>query len=77
MYRYRIWCKKCSGVPEGCFGGGTAESKKTFETPELADEDGYDATKKCAPWMYEVIDESGDVVELKMRRRHRARKEGS
>jgi len=41
----------------GCFDGGS-EIEGPFETFEQANEYGYEFTKNCGPWDWEVLDES-------------------
>ena len=70
-YRVRLYCRDCTGIdPMGCFDGGTEllESDtrpfiiREFDSTGAASAAGARATTGAAPWEYEVIDESGEVV---------------
>jgi hypothetical protein len=50
----RIWCQDCTGEDfMGCFEGST-ELLGPFATVKEADKAGYEHTKDCGPWYWEV-----------------------
>jgi len=61
-YRYRLWCNDCAGDSQGCFDGSSDLSLATFDTYEEAENAGYNAADRCAPWDYCVTDEDGKEI---------------
>ena len=62
-YQVRISCSDCTNQdPQGCFDGDTEllveewpnETVKLFSTKEEAEHAGYDATRDCGPWTFDI-----------------------
>ena len=71
-FRVRLWCRDCTGEDnKGCFDGGTellSDTQppfcvRTFDTLHAAVDAGYEATRDCGPWEFDVLDLNDDEVE--------------
>jgi hypothetical protein len=70
-FRVKVWCRDCTGQDDmGCFDGGTEilhERKapfalREFATLEEAKAAGWEETKDCGPWEFDVLDAAGNQV---------------
>ena len=71
-FRVRLWCRDCTGSDDrGCFDGGTEivsepsnwQTVKRFTTLREAVDAGYEETRDCGPWEFDVLADDDEEID--------------